>query len=117
MVERYQSVMVTSITQAEVLIALVVAAHAGVLAVRLYEHLRRTSVKREAQANSRGAHSLLVPVSSLIASARFVLLLARHGALEHVHLERRIALRDLSRRRSGVHVDPELELRLELLAL
>ena len=35
MVERYQSDMVTSITQAEVLIALVVAAHAGVLAVRL----------------------------------------------------------------------------------
>ena len=29
MVERYQSIMVTSITQAEVLIALVVAAHAG----------------------------------------------------------------------------------------
>ena len=46
MVERYQSIMVTSITQAEVLIALVVAAHAGVLAVRLcvssvsYTHLR-----------------------------------------------------------------------------
>ena len=35
MVERYQSVMVTPITQAEVLIALVVAGHAGVLAVRL----------------------------------------------------------------------------------
>ncbi len=35
MVERYHSVMVSSITQAEVLIALVVAAHAGVLAVRL----------------------------------------------------------------------------------
>ena len=35
MVERYLSIMVSSITQAEVLIALVVAAHAGVLAVRL----------------------------------------------------------------------------------
>ena len=35
MVERYHSIMVSSITQAEVLIALVVAAHAGVLAVRL----------------------------------------------------------------------------------
>ena len=35
MVERYQSVMVTPITQAEVLIALAVAAHAGELAVRL----------------------------------------------------------------------------------
>ena len=35
MVERYPSIMVSSITQAEVLIALVVAAHAGVLAVRL----------------------------------------------------------------------------------
>lgn len=41
MVERYPSVMVTSITQAEVLIALVVAAHAGVLAVRLCVSLYR----------------------------------------------------------------------------
>ena len=41
MVERYQSIMVTSITQAEVLIALVVSAHAGVLAVRLCVSLYR----------------------------------------------------------------------------
>ena len=41
MVERYHSIMVSSITQAEVLIALVVAAHAGVLAVRLCVSLYR----------------------------------------------------------------------------
>ncbi len=35
MEERYESVMVSSITQTEIFIALVVAAHAGVLAVRL----------------------------------------------------------------------------------
>ena len=41
MVERYHSIMVSSITQAEVLIALVVAAHAGVLAIRLCVSLYR----------------------------------------------------------------------------
>ena len=38
---RYKSVMVSSITQTEIFIALVVAAHAGVLAVRLCVSLYR----------------------------------------------------------------------------
>ena len=38
---RYASVMVSSITQTEIFIALVVAAHAGVLAVRLCVSLYR----------------------------------------------------------------------------
>ena len=41
MVGRYESVMVSSITQTEIFIALVVAAHAGVLAVRLCVSLYR----------------------------------------------------------------------------
>jgi photosystem I subunit 12 len=41
MEERYVSVMVSSITQTEIFIALVVAAHAGVLAVRLCVSLYR----------------------------------------------------------------------------
>ena len=38
---RYESIMVSSITQTEIFIALVVAAHAGVLAVRLCVSLYR----------------------------------------------------------------------------